>query len=69
MVERTIAWIGRYRRLSQAYESLPEGSEVMIDLAMSRLVLRRLAAKRRTACPAAATGPQRVCTGFLNSLY
>ena len=43
VVERTIAWIGRYRRLRKAYEYLPESSETMIYLAMSRLMLRRLA--------------------------
>jgi transposase len=43
VVERTIAWIGRYRRLSKEYEYLPESSEAMIYLAMSRLMLRRLA--------------------------
>ena len=42
VVERTIAWIGRYRRLSKEYEDLPESSETMIYLAMSRLMLRRL---------------------------
>jgi putative transposase len=43
VVERTIAWIGRYRRLSEDYEYLPESSEAMIYLAMSRLMPRRLA--------------------------
>jgi transposase len=43
VVERTISWIGRYRRLSKDYENLPESSETLIYLAMSRLVLRRLA--------------------------
>jgi Transposase DDE domain len=43
VVERTIAWVGRYRRLSKEYEYLPERSATMIYLAMSRLRLRRLA--------------------------
>src|ERR687893_1332425 len=43
VVERTFAWIGRYRRLSKEYEYLPESSETMVYLAMSRLMLRRLA--------------------------
>jgi transposase len=30
VVERTIAWIGRYRRLSKEYEYLPQSSETMI---------------------------------------
>jgi Transposase DDE domain len=42
VVERTIAWISRYRRLSKDYEYLPESSEAMIYLAMTRLMLRRL---------------------------
>jgi transposase len=45
VVERTFAWIGRYRRLSKDYEYLPESSETMIYLAMSSLMLRRLAVK------------------------
>jgi transposase len=43
VVERTIAGVGRYRRLSKEYESLPESSETMIYPAMSRLMRRRLA--------------------------
>jgi transposase len=43
VVERTFAWIGRYRRMSKDYEYLIESSEAMIHLAMSRLMLRRLA--------------------------
>jgi transposase len=43
VVERSLGWLGRYRRLSKDYEFLPESSEAMIYLAMSRLMLRRLA--------------------------
>jgi len=43
IVERTFAWLGRSRRLSKDYEALPESSEAMIYLAMSRIMLRRLA--------------------------
>jgi hypothetical protein len=43
VVERTIAWIGRYRRLSKDDAYLPEHSATMLYLAMSRLMLRRLA--------------------------
>ncbi len=39
----TIAWIGRYRRMSKDYEYLPASGESMIYLAMIRLMLRRLA--------------------------
>ena len=43
IVERTFAWLGRYRRLSKDYEVLIEVSETMIRLAMIRLMVRRLA--------------------------
>jgi transposase len=55
VVERPIAWIGRYRRLSKDYEYLPESSEAMIYLAMSRLMLRRLAQQAPYGVPS----PQR----------
>lgn len=42
VVERTFAWLGRNRRLSKDFERLPETSEALIYLAMSRLMLRRL---------------------------
>jgi transposase len=51
VVERTFAWLGKSRRLSKDYEFLPESSEVMIYLAMIRLMLKRLdkmAQKRAT---------------------
>jgi len=43
VVERTFAWLGRYRRLSKDYEFYPETSESMIYLAMSLLMVRRIA--------------------------
>lgn len=46
VVERTLAWLGRYRRLSKDYEARPETSEAFIYIAMSRLMLRRLAHAR-----------------------
>ena len=42
VVERTYAWINRYRRLSKDYELLPTTSESYIYLAMSNLLLKRL---------------------------
>ena len=43
VVERTFAWLGRYRRLSKDYEYHGHTSETMITLAMSYLMVRRLA--------------------------
>ena len=43
VVERTIAWIGRNRRMSKDYEYLAATSEALVYLAMSRLMLKRLA--------------------------
>lgn len=42
VVERTFAWLGRYRRLSKDYEKLTETSEAMIQMAMIHVMLRRL---------------------------
>ena len=43
VVERTFAWLGRQRRLSKDYERKVQTSETMIQIAMSRLMLARLA--------------------------
>jgi len=43
VVERTFAWLGRYRRLSKDYEELPVTEEAWIYLAMSMLMLARMA--------------------------
>jgi len=43
VVERTFAWLGQSRRLNKDYEYLPESSEAMIYIAMTRIMLRRLA--------------------------
>jgi putative transposase len=42
IVERTFGWLNRSRRLSKDYERMPETSEVLILIAMSQLMLRRL---------------------------
>jgi putative transposase len=45
IVERTFAWLGRYRRLSKDYEGTEASSESWIYIAMTHLMLRRLEAK------------------------
>jgi putative transposase len=44
VVERTFAWLSRYRRLSKDYEFHHRSSEAMIYLASAHLLLRRLCA-------------------------
>jgi putative transposase len=50
--ERTLGWLGRWRRLAKEYEELPEVSETMVKLAMIRLMLHRLAHPNRKRLPA-----------------
>jgi len=47
VVERSIAWMGRYRRLSKDYEAMTKTSEGMIYAAFGGTMLRKLV--RRTA--------------------
>jgi putative transposase len=42
-VERTLAWLGRNRRLSRDYERLIATAEMLLYAAMVRVTLRRLA--------------------------
>ena len=42
VVERTLAWLTRYRRLSKDYERNPSSSEAMVYIASIRLMLKRL---------------------------
>jgi putative transposase len=43
VVERTIAWLNRQRRLSRDYEHLPQTGEAFVYVAMIRLMVRQLA--------------------------
>ncbi len=43
VVERTISWVGQNRRMSKDYERLCETGEAFIYVAMTRLMVRRLA--------------------------
>lgn len=52
VVEGTLSWLGRWRRLSKDYEQLPEVSEAMITLAMIRLMVQRVARPNRKRLPA-----------------
>jgi len=52
VVERSLGWFGRWRRLSKDYEALPEVSEAMVTLATIRLMLHRLAHPNRRRLPA-----------------
>jgi putative transposase len=43
IVERTLGWMGRQRRLSKDYERQVQTSETLLQFAMIRLMVRRLA--------------------------
>ncbi|MFL5733656.1 MAG: IS5 family transposase [Chloroflexia bacterium] len=43
VIERTFSWLSYSRRLARDYEVLPKSSEAFIYIAMTRLMLRRLA--------------------------
>ena len=42
VVERTFAWLSRYRRLAREYEKKPASSVAMIDVASIRIMLKKL---------------------------
>ena len=42
VVERTFAWLGRYRRLAKDYDLLPQTGEAWVYVAMTHLMLKRL---------------------------
>lgn len=41
IVERTFAWMDQNRRMSKDYERHPQTSEALMEIAMTRLMLRR----------------------------
>ncbi len=43
MVERSFGWLPRNRRLSHDYERKAQSSETFVEVAMVRLILKRLA--------------------------
>lgn len=49
VVERTLSWLMRSRRLARDYETLPATSESMILWSMTMLMSRRLARRTHTA--------------------
>jgi transposase len=62
VVERTFAWLGRFRRLSRDDEFLTATSQAVICLAMSQVLVRRLAGsaasrQHRPVRPAAGRRP------------
>jgi putative transposase len=46
VVERTLAWLGRYRRLSKDYEHLPQSSEAVVKMAAIHHLLHRIRPER-----------------------
>jgi putative transposase len=56
VVERSLAWLGRNRRLSKDDERLPGAEEALVYLASIRLLLGRLA--KRTTRPFALAAQQ-----------
>jgi putative transposase len=51
VVERTLGWLGRWRRLAKGHEERPEVSEAMVKPAMIRIALHRAARPDRKRLP------------------
>jgi putative transposase len=51
VVERTFAWLGRYRRHSKDYEKRTDSSESLLLLSSITLMLRRLCPPERKSPP------------------
>jgi putative transposase len=52
VVERTFAWMGRYRRLSKDYDYFTQSSEAQVQMSAVHLMLRRLAPDQDNPTPA-----------------
>lgn len=48
IVERTLAWLDRCRRLSKDYEFHPQTSQTWVRVSMIHLMVRRLASQRNS---------------------
>jgi putative transposase len=57
VVERTLGWLNRERRLSKDYERLPSTTEAWVNMAMIRLMVRRLALPPREPAISTADKP------------
>jgi hypothetical protein len=51
VVERTLAWVDRCRRLGRDFEQLTAHAEAMVHITMTALMLRRLAGQQETPLP------------------
>jgi putative transposase len=50
VVERTFAWLSRYRRLAREYEKRPASSVAMIYVASIRIMLKKLHPQANQQC-------------------
>jgi transposase len=50
VIERTFAWLSRYRRTVRDYERLPAHHQAMVQWAMITIMTRRLARRYQPAC-------------------
>jgi putative transposase len=57
VVERTFAWLSRYRRLAKDFERLIEASTTYLYIASVHLMVRRLAQRRANQSPVHTTNP------------
>ena len=67
IVERTFAWLIRNRHLSKDYERLVQTSETFIEVAVIRLMLRRLA-RGREPYQTVSKASEGMSTGYYSSI-